>query len=123
MWCLLCARSPFSSLSCVGSLLQSGDETDDVRPGGGAEIASHMAKYEPIKRSLTIIEGNVHEVNALKGKSKTTANDRARKEVMQQLEKVMDSTNKNGGLIKKQLDAIKAENQAYSEKEGVRVHA
>lgn len=52
---------------------------DDVGSSGGAEIASHMAKYEPIKRSLAIIESNVQEVNALKAKNKTTANEKARK--------------------------------------------
>lgn len=38
---------------------------------------------------------------------------------MQQLEKIMDSTNKNGTLIKKTLDDIKKDNVAYTDKEGV----
>lgn len=96
------------------------DDTDfdDVSSGGGAEIASHMAKYEPIKRALATIEANVGQVNALKAKNKTTANERARKEVMNQLEKIMSSTSANGAAIKKQLDVIKVENAAYAEKQG-----
>ena len=75
--------------------------------GGGADIAAHMARYDPIKRSLLIIEGNVTEVHNLQAKNKNTTTEKQRKEVMMQLEKIMDSTNKNGGAIKKQLDEIK----------------
>jgi len=90
------------------------DEDDDVQPGGGgAEIAAHMQRYEPIKRALTTIEENVTSVNALKAKNKTTATEKQRKEVMSQLEKIMDSTSRNGTLIKKTLDEIKKENAEF----------
>lgn len=86
--------------------------------GGGADIAAHMSRYDPIKKSLLIIEGNVSEVHNLQAKNKNTTTEKQRKEVMSQLEKIMDSTNKNGGAIKKQLDEIKKENTSYAEKEG-----
>jgi len=100
-----------------------GDATDDddVSAGpssGGAEIAQHMARYEPIKRALALIESHVTEVNALKAKNKTTATEKQRKEVMAQLEKIMDSTSKSGTLIKRTLDDIKKDNATYAEKEG-----
>ena len=43
-------------------------------------------------------------------------------EVMVQLEKIMDSTNKNGTMIKRTLDDIKKDNAQYAEKEGVSAH-
>jgi len=96
-------------------------DDDDVSAGpssGGAEIAQHMARYEPIKRALALIESHVTEVNALKAKNKTTATEKQRKEVMAQLEKIMDSTSKSGTLIKRTLDDIKKDNATYAEKEG-----
>ena len=85
--------------------------------GGGAEIAAHMARYDPIKKSLATIEANVVEVNNLKAKNKTTATEKQRKAVMADLEKIMDSTSKNGTLIKKTLDEIKKENNVYKAKD------
>jgi t-SNARE complex subunit (syntaxin) len=118
----VCPSADLSPLALVFFLFQedgeTGGEETTGQHSGGADIAAHMAKYEPIKKALTIIEANVVDVNTLKGKNKTTANEKARKEVMQQLEKIMDSTNKNGTLIKKQLDAIKIENEAYKKSEG-----
>jgi len=101
----------------------SPDDFDADRPtpagsSGGVDIAAHMAKYDPIKKSLLIIEGNTQEVHALKAKQKNTTSERARKEVMSQMEKIMDSTNANGGRIKRALDEIKKENAAYADKEG-----
>ena len=55
------------------------DSDDESSHQGGAEIAAHMARYEPIKKALIIIEGNVTEVNALKAKNKNTATEKQRK--------------------------------------------
>jgi len=94
------------------------DDDDNVSSGGGgAEIAAHMARYDPIKKSLATIESNVVEVNNLKAKNKTTATEKQRKAVMADLEKIMDSTSKNGTLIKKTLDEIKKENNVYKAKD------
>jgi len=95
----------------------SDDEDAVASSGGGADIAAHMARYEPIKKALSIIEANVSEVNALKARNKTTATEKQRKQVMQELEKIMDSTSKNGTLIKRTLDEIKKENNALADKD------
>jgi len=95
----------------------SDDEDAVASSGGGADIAAHMARYEPIKKALSIIESNVSEVNALKARNKTTATEKQRKQVMQELEKIMDSTSKNGTLIKRTLDEIKKENNALADKD------
>jgi len=72
------SRSSVTPLSLSFPVQEEEDE-DDTQPGGGAEIAAHMQRYDPIKRALTTIEENVGEVNALKAKNKTTATEKQRK--------------------------------------------
>lgn len=82
-----CLRSPLVALPPAGALLSrrrrsarpQEDSDDESSHQGGAEIAAHMARYEPIKKALIIIEGNVTEVNALKAKNKNTATEKQRK--------------------------------------------
>lgn len=69
------AHSPLAT--CAAALQEDSD--DESSHQGGAEIAAHMARYEPIKKALIIIEGNVTEVNALKAKNKNTATEKQRK--------------------------------------------
>lgn len=110
-----------SGIDRLKELRGTADDDDDEGSGvtaGGAEIAEHMRRYDPIKESLEIIQNNVAELNKLKAKSRTTANDRDRKAVMAQLDKIMESTNKNGTKIKKTLDDIKNENNAYTKEKG-----
>jgi t-SNARE complex subunit (syntaxin) len=98
--------------------VQKEDDVSAAPSSGGAEIKAHMELYAPIKASLAIIEQNVVQVNALKSKNKTTATEKQRKEVMAQLDKIMDSTSRNGTLIKRTLDSIKKQNTEYETGKG-----
>ncbi len=49
----------------------------------------------------------------LRQKNKQTANERSRKDVMAQMDKIMANTNTYGHAIKQALDEIKSENSAY----------
>lgn len=97
-------------------LFQDEDEREGSSRGGsgGADIADHMKRYEPIKKGLEVIKGNVIAVEKLKAKNKTTANEKARKEVMNSLDEIMTSTNQNATMIKKTLDEIKVENNNFA---------
>jgi len=77
------------------------------------EITDHMKLYEPIKQGLDLIKANVAKVEKLKAKDRTTANEKSRKEIMDQLDKIMSETTREGGNIKKALDDIQNENKVY----------
>jgi len=89
------------------------DNTNNDRSQKTAEIADHMARYEPIKKGLDLIKRNVAEIEKLKAKNKTTANEKARNEIMNEMERLMNSTSGEAGRIKKALEQIKAENEAF----------
>jgi len=78
-----------------------------------AEIADHTKLYDPIKQSLDLIKLNVSKVEKLKDKDRKITNEKERKDLMNQMEKIMGETNANGAKIKKQLEVINAENEKY----------
>lgn len=104
----------------VDRLGELGSKTDDEPmvdkkgSSGNQEIADHMKLYEPIKRGLEIIRGNVDKIGALKDKEKTVATEKARKEIMDALDHIMTETTKTGREIKHALDAIKVQDAAYA---------
>jgi len=105
--------------------LRGSTETDqpeaDDKPANGrgsvtkenAEIAEHMKLYEPIKQGLDLIKANVAKVEKLKAKDRTTANEKSRKEIMDQLDKIIGQANQEASKIKKALDDIKVDNVKY----------
>jgi len=82
-------------------------------PKENIEIAEHMKQYEQIKRGLDLIKANVAKVEKLKAKDRTTANEKSRKEIMDQLDRIMSETTAEGARIKKALDDIQNENKAF----------
>lgn len=77
VWCCRC-------YVCNIILFQDEEESEQLT-SGSADIASHMRLYDPVKKGLEVIKTNVAAVEKLKAKNKTTANEKARKEVMNQL--------------------------------------
>jgi len=75
-----------------------------------------MKLYDPIRKGLHKIQENVEKINKLKQKDRTMANEKARKEIMTELDGIMSETTGTGTSIKKQLDTIKKQNQEYAEK-------
>lgn len=92
------------------------DGTLKAESAGNAEIAEHMQLYEPIKRELLKIQQNVGDIEKLKDKDRTVANEKERKDNMDRLEAVMGETTKIGRQIKAQLDKIRADNISYKQK-------
>ena len=78
-----------------------------------ADVAEHMKRYDTIKRGLDLIKSNADMVERLRQKNKQTANEKARKDIMAQMDKIMATTNTYGHAIKQALDEIKTENGAY----------
>jgi len=72
-----------------------------------------MKLYDPIKRGLHLIQENVEKINKLKQKDRQTASDKGRKDIMQELDAVMNETTGTGAQIKKSLEEIKKLNIAY----------
>ena len=97
-------------------VVNTNDDHQTSTSSASADVVEHMKLYDPIKRGLDIIKANSAQVEKLKAKNKTTANEKARKDIMNQLDEVMSATNKQGTLIKKSLDSIKAENQGFMSK-------
>lgn len=92
------------------------DGTLIAESAGNAEIAEHMQLYEPIKKELLKIQQNVRDIEKLKDKDRTVANEKERKDNMDRLEAVMGETTKIGRQIKAQLDKIRADNISYKQK-------
>jgi len=80
------------------------------------EIQEYMKFYDPIRQGLHRIQENVEKINKLKQKDRNTASEKARKEIMTELDTIMSETTGTGTAIKKQLDEIKKQNQLYAEK-------
>ena len=78
-----------------------------------ADVAEHMKRYDTIKRGLDLIKSNADVVERLRQKNKQTANEKSRKDVMAQMDKIMQTTNTYGHAIKQALDEIKSENSTY----------
>jgi t-SNARE complex subunit (syntaxin) len=77
------------------------------------ELQEHMRLYDPIKKGLHLIQENVEKINRLKQKDRQTANEKARKEIMQELDAIMGETTGTGAQIKKFLEEIKKQNVVY----------
>ena len=82
-----------------------------------ADVAEHMKRYDTIKRGLDLIKSNADMVERLRQKNKQTANEKSRKDVMSQMDKIMATTNTYGHAIKQALDEIKAENSTYKKEQ------
>jgi len=81
------------------------------------EIQEHLKLYEPIRNGLHRIEENVDKINKQKQKDRTTTSDKARKEIMSELDTIMSETTKEGTQIKKTLEEIKSANKEYQNKD------
>jgi len=78
------------------------------------EIEAHVKLYDPIREGLLIIKENVERINRLKQKDQMTANEKARKENLKELEKIMSLTTAQGAGIRKALDEIKELDDKYA---------
>jgi len=90
------------------------EEPKDVTSKQRAEINEHMKLYDPIKNSLNVIKTNVGRIEKLRDRDRKTANEKDRKEIMKEVDKMMDETNAYAAKIKKQLDEIKLDNEKYA---------
>jgi len=88
-------------------------ETNGTTPTN-SEISAHMELYDVIRESLNVIKDNVQRVEKLKDRDRKTANEKERKGIMHDLEKIMDQTNANAARIKKRLEEIKADNEKFA---------
>jgi len=91
-------------------------DKESVKEKADSDIEAHMKLYEPVKSALEVIAGNIGEVERLKAKDQQTANEKGRKEIMEQLNKLMEQTNAHAAAVKKKLDDIKADNEAFQQK-------
>jgi len=73
-----------------------------------------MEQYDSVKESLQLIKNNVTKVEKLKERDRKTANEKDRKVIMNDMEKIMAETNAHGVKVKKQLEAIKLSNDKYA---------
>lgn len=87
------------------------DDANTAQATANKDIEDYMAYFQPIKQGLQRIQKNVAEIEKLKEKDRTVANDRARQELMNTLDKIMGQTTKIGRDIKTQLEQIKEENK------------
>jgi len=79
-----------------------------------SEINVHMKLYEPISKSLDKIKSNIGKVEKLKEKDRKTANEKERKDIVSDMEKVMSETNSHASQIKQKLEDIKKDDDAYA---------
>jgi len=99
-----------------GKKHSSGGEAEMTSMGDGSpEITAYMKKFDPIKELIERIRRNNGEIDKLRVKDRTTANEKGRKEIMSELDAIMKSTTKAGQECKAYLDHIKAENAKYNQ--------
>jgi len=89
------------------------DEPEVLDTADDVETRQHMSLYEPIKAGLNLIRGNVGKVERLKNRDRTAASDKARKEIMNELDQVMNATTQEAVKIKAALDEIKIQNLKF----------
>jgi len=87
------------------------NKSDEKKP---SEINVHMKLYEPISKSLDKIKSNIGKVEKLKEKDRKTANEKERKDIVSDMEKVMSETNSHASQIKQKLEDIKKDDDAYA---------
>lgn len=101
---------------------EEGDDDQQKSPPAAdsseADLDAQMGRYDAIRNGLDVIKMHAAQVDKLRAKNKQTANERARKNVMTQMDEIMASTNQYGHAIKKALDEIKLENARYERKNG-----
>ena len=83
-------------------------------PTTEADIADHMKRYDLIKRGLDLISKNTTQIEKLNQKNIKSASEKARKQIMSELDQIMNTSKQHATMIKKTLDEIKAENTAFS---------
>jgi t-SNARE complex subunit (syntaxin) len=94
--------------------LKAADDVEvELEPAKKPDILEHMKLYEPIKQGLEVITNNVQKIRALKESDKTVVDERARKEVMKQLDTLIQHTTNTAKDIKSILDRIKQDNAKF----------
>jgi t-SNARE complex subunit (syntaxin) len=78
-----------------------------------ASITEHMRRYDLIKSSIDEISSNIHRITQLSLRNKTLANERQRKDVMKQLDLIMNNTGQHATAIKNTFNEIQAENKLF----------
>lgn len=85
----------------------------EMEPAAKPDILEHMKLYEPIKQGLEQVTINVQKIKNLKETDKTIVEERARKDLMKQLDTLIQHTTTIAKDIKAILDRIKVDNAKF----------
>lgn len=85
------------------------EEAKEKKP----DISEHMKLYAPIKQGLDAITANVQKLKDLKETDKTVVNEKGRKDVMKQLDTLIQHTTDTAKDVKHSLDRIKQEDAKF----------
>jgi syntaxin 1B/2/3 len=94
------------------------DEDESDPRTKNSELSQHIEKYNSIKKSLETIEKNTDQIEKLKIKNKKAATEKDRRAIMDNMDKMVDSTNAEFKLIRKKMLILKEENNEYVTKHG-----
>jgi len=92
---------------------KSDDVEVELEPARKPDILEHIKLYEPIKEGLEVITANVQKIKDLKETDKTIVNEASRKEMMKQLDNLIQHTTGTARDIKLTLDRIKQDNAKF----------
>jgi len=95
------------------------DGSDEKEAKGGQKANSALGAaqtkyYEEIKDGLQTIRKNVAAIEKLRDEDKTVVSDKQRKDIMDQLDKIMSSTSNVANKINQLLNKIKQENDEFA---------
>lgn len=79
-------------------------------------LQQHMKLYDDIKEALVVLKKNTELVENLKEKERSAVQEKARKEIMDELDKAMQQTSTLGVKVKNQLEKIKVDNDTFKAK-------
>lgn len=82
---------------------------------GSPDVTKYMKQFEPVKEGIELIRQNNTNIDKLRVKDRTTANEKGRKEIMHELDTIMKNTTRTGQECKAHLDQIKKDNVKYNQ--------
>lgn len=93
---------------------KKGDSKDNGKGKDATNIGNHMKQYEDIKVGISLIRKNAEAIERLRSQEQRAVNEKERKDIMAELDRIMQETSNTGVKIKSQLDKIKVENDKFS---------
>jgi t-SNARE complex subunit (syntaxin) len=83
------------------------------------QVNEHINRYSAIHQSITEIDTNKQRIMQLAGRARTIASPQQRREVLANVDAVIDNTTQHATAIKSTFDELKVENDMYRNNQAI----